>query len=128
MRTAVDRAGQSESAFQAAVLDLALRTRWRVAHFRKVRTVDKRGRPRWRTPVAAHGAGWPDLVLVRDGVMILAELKAQDGSVDPEQRLWRDRLEEVELEAGGAVLYRVWRPSSWPEIEELLTAPRRPAR
>jgi microcompartment protein CcmK/EutM len=120
VKTAVDRLKQPEAAFQAAVIDLARRSRWRVAHFRKVRTVDRQGRPRWRTPVAADGAGFPDLVLARSGRLIFAELKSETGSVDPEQRVWRERLEELQLAAEGAVLYRVWRPRDWPAIEEAL--------
>lgn len=122
MRTAVDRSGQSEAAFQAAVVQLARLSRWRVAHFRKVRTVDHAGRPRWQTPVAADGAGFPDLVLARAGRLIFAELKAEDGSLDPEQRVWRERLEEIAIASAGLVSYRVWRPSDWTAIEEALTA------
>lgn len=119
MKSAVSRLKQSESAFQAAVIDYARRRGWRVAHFRKVRTVDKFGRPRWRTPVAADGDGFPDLVLVRRGEILFAELKAEDGSVDPEQRLWRSALELVE-ESSPAVRYRVWRPRDWTTLEDEL--------
>lgn len=123
MRTAVDRLEQPEGAFQAAIVELALRLDWRVFHPRKTATarLDARGRPTYRTPLTGH-AGWPDLVLVRAGRMILAELKAEKGRVDPEQRAWLDRLEEVELNASGAVLVRVWSPRDWPEIERLLLA------
>lgn len=120
------RLGQSEAAFQAAVIELARRLDWRVAHFRTTREVDRRGRARYQTAVAGDGAGWPDLVLVRRGTMILAELKADRGTVRTEQRAWLERLEEVELNAGGAVLVRVWRPRDWPSIELELGARRPP--
>lgn len=123
MRTAVDRLEQPEAAFQAAIVELATRADWRVFHPRKTATarLDARGRPTYRTPLTGH-AGWPDLALARRGVLILAELKAERGRIAPEQRAWLERLEEVELNASGAVLVRVWRPRDWPEIEQLLVA------
>jgi hypothetical protein len=44
---------------------------WRAAHFRPARTAKG-----WRTPVAADGAGFPDLVLVRRTRIVAAELKS----------------------------------------------------
>jgi hypothetical protein len=47
----------SERDFQAAVLEAARVFGWHVAHFRPARTAHG-----WRTPVAADGAGFPDIV------------------------------------------------------------------
>ena len=99
---------EKEAAFQAAVIELAQMLGWKVAHFRAART--KSG---WRTPVAADGAGWPDLVLVRDRV-IFAECKTERGKLRPDQAEWVDALCEA-----GADVY-VWRPSGWDEIETTL--------
>ena len=67
---------QSETAFQQQVIDLAHYTGWVVAHFRAART--EKG---WRTPVAADGAGFPDLVLVNRSQkrVLYVELKSEDG-------------------------------------------------
>lgn len=99
---------ESEAAFQSWVVDLAHLHGWRVAHFRGVET-----RGRWQTPVAADGAGWPDLVLVRDRVLF-AELKSERGTVGPYQRRWIDVLR------GAGAEVHVWRPSMRAEIGEVL--------
>lgn len=98
----------SEADFQAAVIDLAHLCGWRVAHFRPART-----EAGWRTAVTADGAGFPDLVLVRERI-IFAELKSQRGRVSSEQRAWLDALA-----AGGAECY-ILRPIDWPDIERVL--------
>lgn len=59
----------TEAMFQIEIIELARILGWRVAHFRPAQT-----RHGWRTPVAADGKGFPDLVLVRERV-IYAELK-----------------------------------------------------
>lgn len=102
--TAEYRAAESEASLQSWVIEYARAHGWRVAHFRPAQTAKG-----WRTPVEADGKGFPDLVLVRDGIVILAEVKSQTGPVRPEQRAW--------LEASGAYL---WRPSDRPEIERVL--------
>jgi hypothetical protein len=104
-----DRLPQTEADFQAAVIDLARTLGWRVAHFRPART--EQG---WRTPVAADGKGFPDLVLCRDRV-IYAELKPARGRVSDEQLLWLDAL------AGAGAEAHLWRPDDWPAIQTALT-------
>jgi hypothetical protein len=94
------KAVPSEKEFQGQVLHLARLCGWRVYH-----TFDSR----------RSAPGFPDLVLVRAPVVVFAELKAEEGSVRPEQRDWLAVLggcERVEV--------ALWRPSSWPEIEEAL--------
>jgi len=103
-----------EADLQQAVIDLAHLLRWRVAHFRPAMT-----RGRWSTPVSGDGAGFPDLVLVRDGHIIFAELKAAKGRVRPEQTEW---LNALLLADGPTVRTYTWRPDDWfaGRIEDVL--------
>ena len=73
----------TEAELQAAVVQLAQLLGWRVAHFRPART--ERG---WRTPVAADGAGFPDLVMVRKERLLVAELKSVPGKLTDTQHDW----------------------------------------
>jgi hypothetical protein len=93
----------SEDDFQTRVIQTAKLNGWRVTHFRAVKLPSGR----WATPLQGD-AGFPDLALARDGVVILAELKSEAGTVDPEQRKWLDAI--------GPEHGRVWRPSDWKAI------------
>ena len=73
----------TEAQFQEAVVELAHLYGWRVAHFRAARTAHGG----WRTPVAADGAGFVDLILVRDRVLFV-ELKAEKGRLTVPQQEW----------------------------------------
>ena len=106
----------SEKDFQAQVIALAQLTGHKVAHFRPALT--KTGE--WRTPVAADGAGFPDLVIVGCGKVIFAELKAEAGAPTDLQVDW---LEQIRVAGGQAYL---WKPSDWKDIEQILS--RRPSR
>lgn len=99
-------------ALQKGIIDLARRLEWRVAHFPPVPT--ERG---WRTPVAADGKGFPDLLLVRDRILI-AEVKGDTDRVRPEQRVWLDAFA-----LAGAEVY-IWTPQLWLDgtIEATLRA------
>jgi hypothetical protein len=101
---------QRESDFQQAVIDLAHVYRWRVAHFRPAKT--EQG---WRTPVQADGKGFPDLVLVKLGRCLFAELKSERGRLSLEQKAW---LSDLTLCSG--VECHVWRPSDWNIINATL--------
>jgi len=92
----------TEAEFQRIVIDMAHLFGWRVAHFRPARTA--RG---WRTPVAADGKGFPDLVLAKAGRVIFAELKTDTGRLSDDQQAWRDALPDAV----------VWRPRDLDEIE-----------
>lgn len=100
----------TEAEFLEQVIDLAHVYGYRVAHFR----------PAWsgrgyRTPVQGDGAGFPDLVLVGRGRVVIAELKRQ-AAADPvnEQAAWLDAFR-----ACGLPTY-VWRPSDLELIAEVL--------
>ena len=103
----------SEAAFQALVIELAQRRGWVVAHFRPAIVAG-----RHMTPVAADGAGFPDLCMAhaRHGI-IFAELKAARGRLTVDQQLW-----QAVLVAAGARHY-VWRAdrTQLPDIDRILT-------
>ena len=64
---------ETEDGFLGWIIDQAQWSGWTVAHFPPART--EQG---WRTAVAADGAGFPDLTLVRDRI-IFAEVKSAAG-------------------------------------------------
>jgi hypothetical protein len=113
----------SEKDFLAQVTQLAAIRGWSWLHLRPGMTRDS-----WRTPISGPlGKGWPDLVLVRADDrapagkprMIFAELKRDDGELTPAQR---DVLDFLAHASGPRTLWtvQVWRPSDWPEIEQVL--------
>lgn len=101
----------TEAAFTAQVIALARWYKWRVAHFRS--SMNKRGR--YMTAVQGDGAGFPDLVLIRNGSLIFAELKSAKGKVGPNQQEWLKSLSN----APGVAVY-VWKPHEINEIEKVL--------
>jgi hypothetical protein len=109
MTTAID-VRMSESELSECIVQLGRLFGWRIAHFRPAMT--KQG---WRTPVAADGKGFPDLVLVRDRV-VYAELKSTKGTLSNDQVDWSGSL------IGAGAEYYVWRPLDWEDgtIESVL--------
>lgn len=99
----------TEEEFLTTVIDLAHIRGWKVAHFRPGLT--KGGK--WVTPVQADGAGFTDLVLVRERV-VWAEIKSETGVLSATQKLWRDWL----LKAGQE--WYCWFPKDWDKIQEVL--------
>lgn len=97
----------TEKQLQQAVIDLARTLGWRVAHFRSVPV--KRGPTvRWETPVAADGAGFPDLVLVRDGDrVIFAELKVSGNKPSAAQQGWLTSLRRAKADV------HIWTEREW---------------
>lgn len=89
-----------EKAFQQAVLDYARLMGWMVYH-----THDSRH----------SAAGFPDLVMVRQGRMVVAELKRVGGKPTAEQAAWLAEMGAV----AGCDSYS-WTPVSWDEIEGVL--------
>lgn len=101
--------GMLEAEWQAQVVQLAELYGWGWAHFRPARTA--RG---WRTPVSGPmGAGWPDLVLVRDRIL-LVELKRIGGKPRPDQVAVLEAFR-----AAGAEVY-VWTPADFDEAARVL--------
>lgn len=94
------QASISEAAFQRQVTDLAALFSWEWFH-----DFDSR----------RNSAGFPDLVLVRGGRLVFAELKTQAGVVRPDQRRWLRHLAGVD----GVETY-VWRPDDLAEIQGVL--------
>lgn len=91
----------SEGDLQRSVIDLAMLHHWRVVHVRPGRTATG-----WRTTYEGH-PGLPDLILARNGVVLLAELKPVGGRATAEQQRW--------LDAAGPH-GRLWTPADWPSI------------
>lgn len=78
----------TEKQLQHGVIELARTLGWRCAHFRSV-PVKRGGTVRWETPVAADGAGFVDLVLVREADrVIFAELKVGSNKPTAAQQGW----------------------------------------
>lgn len=100
---------QTEAQFEVALVEAARLLGWRVVHFRPARTGDG-----WRTAVAYDGAGWPDLVLVRDR-LVVAELKGPRGSMTARQIGWVAALEHAGVET------YVWRPEDFDAALAVLT-------
>lgn len=86
----------SEASFQNTVIEYAHLRGWLVHHSRAART----GKG-WRTAIQGD-AGLPDLVLARNGKVVLAELKRTGGRATDAQRAW--------LEASDGHL---WSPQHW---------------
>ncbi len=102
----------TEAELQALVIDLATACGWAAMHVRPSRV---RG-DQWAT--ATSIPGWPDLTLLGHHRALFVELKSENGRLRPEQRDVINQLVDAGLDA------RVWRPSSWPEIEATLTGGR----
>lgn len=105
----------SESAFQQRVIDLGHLLGYKIAHFRPAQT--SKG---WRTPVAADGKGFPDLILVRPQSkgkprIVAMELKMPGNKPSEEQEAWIDAWRR----AGGEAF--VFYPEDWDQIVKVLT-------
>ncbi len=139
----------SETAWRNTVVDLAGTLGWRVYYVENsTREIDTktRGRVRVRN-VNARGVGFPDLVLVRRGRLIFAELKLNLGphgggekrhvNPTPAQNEWLDDLRTVENAIADRFVRRlaadadaecepvevfVWRPSMYDAIVQELEA------
>lgn len=88
---------------QKGIIELARRFGWRVAHTPPMQT--ERG---WRTAVAADGKGFPDLLLLRERVVV-AEIKGDGDGLTPEQEVWLDAFAKAGIES------YLWTPKDWRE-------------
>lgn len=82
----------TEKQLQAAIVECARLLGWLTYH-----TFDSR----------RSSPGFPDLILIRGGRLIAAELKSETGKMRPEQDAW------LEAFIGTGALAAVWRPSHW---------------
>ena len=105
-RTRKPTADVTEKRFRAMILELAAACGWR-AYF----THNSKHSP----------AGFPDLVLLRDGRLKFWELKTRTGRTTPEQDAWLADLAQTGHDA------RVVRPDDW-EIIVLELRRRKPER
>lgn len=89
-------------ALQKEIIALARELGWKVAHFPVVKTAWGT----WQTQVAADGKGFPDLLLVRDRIVV-AEVKGTNDRLRPHQREWVDAFS-----LAGMPVY-IWTPDRW---------------
>ncbi|SRR6266496_2946438 len=89
-----------ERDFLQQVKDLAGFSGWLAYH-----TLDSRG----------SDQGFPDLVLIRGGRVVFAELKSEAGKPSQVQARWL-----LGLAIAGAEVY-LWRPRNWSQIEAVLS-------
>lgn len=106
--TAPGLVAETEAGFTRAVVDLARLYGWLVNHQIPLRT--KRG---WATGTQGD-IGFPDIIAVRTGRLVVAELKVKT-AVRPEQAAWLDRFRAVP----GAEVF-VWKPADWDTITAVL--------
>ncbi len=112
--------GISETAFATQVESLFELFRWRWTHFRPAWST--RG---YRTPIRGgdpngyKGKGFPDYIAVRNGLLIIAELKDEKTKLSEAQEAWIKELEAVEKHSLGVMVF-VWRPSGLERIVEIL--------
>lgn len=110
----------TEAEFQRTVIDYAKLRGWQVHHTRPSISGG-----RWTTAIQGD-AGFPDLCMARDGVVVLAELKSEKGRVSKDQKRWLHALDArrsgnaVRPSFSGEFGAFLWRPSDWDEIEEVL--------
>jgi hypothetical protein len=98
----------TEKALQQMIVSRASVLGWRHAHVEPGQV--KGGR--WITGTAA---GFPDLWLVRDGRLLVFEIKRERGTLRPGQQEWIDALDAVP-----GVTARIVRPSDIEAVIDLL--------
>lgn len=107
---------KSEKVWQQIVIELAQIYGWRLIYH----TLVSRG----------SQAGFPDLVMVRDGRLLFVELKTDTGHISDAQAEWLQALEVIEarvqqlaqlasVEDVGVEVY-VWRPADMTIVSEIL--------
>ena len=87
----------SEKDFQESVMQLANLRDWLVYHVFDSRKTTSRG--------------FPDLVLVRDGRLVFAELKTMKGRLSITQNVWLTCLRQIP-----SIEVYVWRPDDWEDV------------
>lgn len=97
----------SEKEFQQQVKDLARLLGWKTYH-----TLRSKG----------SDPGFPDLIMLRKGRMIVAELKKEGERPTDTQGRWLNEFRLISNRLGEplAIEVCVWRPSDWKMIEIIL--------
>jgi len=93
---------ESEDDYLDKILDTALRNQWMAVHF--IPAIVASGR---RITPFKGLRGFPDLVLAREGEVLIPEIKKDGQYPKPDQRRWLHHLGD---------LGRVWRPSDWNDV------------
>lgn len=111
-------APRSEEELLDQCIELAIRCRWAVVHFRPARLKDDR----WVTALQGH-KGYPDLTLARDGLVLFRELKGATGRLSPEQLDWARQIsgdphwrEDPSAEGRAGWRFDVWRPADFVRL------------
>ena len=102
---------ESEKDFQKWVTDNATLLGWKWAHFRDSRRQIAPG----QFVGDVQAAGFPDLVLVKDQLIYMVEIKKQSGKLTSAQEEWQAVL------APTPVIHEVWRPSDRERILYILS-------
>lgn len=102
---------ETEAGFTDAVVELAQTFGFLVHHDRPART--NQG---WRTAIQGD-PGFPDIVAVGYGRLIVAELKVGRNVPSSAQQAWLWRWGAL-AELCPTVEVHLWRPEDWPEIAE----------
>ena len=105
----------TEAELQRSVLELLTLYGWHSLHLSPALV-----RGRWMTAMQGQGSGWPDIYAVRDGQVVVAELKGIDakghvGQLTAEQWEWLYLLQQVP----GISAY-LWEPNDMNEIIKIL--------
>jgi Holliday junction resolvase len=95
----------TEEQWQQRVVTFATLNGWRSYH-----TFDSR----------RSDPGFPDLVMIRDGVLIVAELKTDKGKVTKAQMEWLALFASVQAQTNAEIGAYIWRPSEWATIQRIL--------
>jgi hypothetical protein len=119
----------NEQQFLDRIIHLATVQRWAIHHDRPAR----RAGARWATAIQGH-AGFPDLVLARQGVVLFREVKGYQasgrlGRLSSEQLDWARQLDHwatrsiidvgsglSAIEARRTMLFDVWTPDDWDTL------------
>lgn len=83
-----------ETECEKTIVQAAMRYGWLVHGTRAAMTA----KGEWRTALKGH-PGFPDLILVRDGQLLIVELKRHPNKVEPSQQIWLDSLRAAGVNA-----------------------------
>jgi hypothetical protein len=103
----------TEATFTRVIIAYAQAHGWLVYHQRPAITAKG-----WRTAVQGN-PGFPDLVLARKSVIVIAELKRKHGKMTESQIAWMRAFGwPIRLPSG--VIVRLWTPDDWEDIKDVL--------